>query len=105
MRLDKVFFGSLPFLAMSVPLGYRRMKPAGYRPKPSEAILVGLMGLAAITPVVAFRMATHMGSASVSFSDRATVFSVLVATGIFPLVVFVLSGFLLRAARKAAGGQ
>jgi hypothetical protein len=96
---DRVFFGSLPFLAMVVPFGFRRMKPAGYWASPSERILVGLLGLAAISPVVALRLVTHMGSAPVSLSNRVTLFFGLVAAGAFPLVVFVLSGRLLRAVR------
>jgi hypothetical protein len=96
---DRVFFGSLPFLIMVVPLGYRRTKPAGYRPSPSERILVGLMGLAAIAPVFALRMVTHMGSEPIRLSDRVSLFFGLVVAGTFPLVVFVLSGLLSRAVR------
>jgi hypothetical protein len=92
---DRLFFGLLPVLAAIIGIGYRRLKPPDHRVTPSERIMVGLAALAILSPSVALRLAWMRGP-SVGLSDRFMAFFIVLAAGVAPLSIFLLSAWLLR---------
>ena len=92
-----LFVGLLPVLGALVGAGYRSLKPKGFRPKPSEQIMVGLIALALLSPIFALRMISVMGNGATTL-DRINGFFLLVGIGVAPLVVFLAAACLLRSA-------
>jgi hypothetical protein len=94
---DRLFFGLLPVISALMARGYRSLKPPGHRFTRWEAILVGLSCLAALSPVVALRLAWMMGPAATTV-EHFQGFFILAAAGVSPLAIFLFSTWLVRLA-------
>ena len=93
---SQLFFGLLPVLAAAFGVGYRRLQPKGFRAKPSQQIMVGLIALALLSPLFALRVSLLGNGPTVA--DRINGFFSLVGIGVAPLVIFLSVAGILRCA-------
>jgi hypothetical protein len=92
---DRLFFGLLPVISALMARGFRALKPPDHRSTPREAILVGLLCLAVLSPAIALRLTWTMGPAA-SMTEHIQGFFMLLAAGVAPLAIFLVCILLWR---------
>ncbi len=98
---NRLFFGVLPALAALMGIGFKKLQPPGHRTTVWEMIVVGLVCFAILALAIALKMVAVLGPA-VDASERARAFLILLAAGVAPLLVFLVSTWLLRLAVRLA---
>jgi hypothetical protein len=99
----RLLFGLLPVLPMLVGMGFRRLKPPGYRLTVQDGLMVGLANLAIVSAAMALLLAAMMGP--VGATERLKAFLIVVAAGVAPLAVFLISTGILRLVSRDQGSQ